>query len=280
MAILLASFSALFYGVADYCGGRATRHATSAAVTVRGQLASVVLIGILLLADWETAPAASDWGWGLLAGLAGGAGLLAFYRAMASGAMTVTAPISAVVGAVVPVVFGFAQGERPGALAMVGIAIAVTSVALVSSSTSARHVEASWRMILMAMASGSCFGLIFVLLSHTSDEAGMWPLLGMRLSSIPTVLVVALVAKKSLAVPRSALVITLASGVLDTLSNGLYLLATRHGMLIIVAVVTALYPVSTVMLATSLDEERVSRSHLLGMVGAGVALVLVSLARV
>ena len=90
MAILLASFSALFYGVADYCGGRATRHATSAAVTVRGQLASVVLIAILLLADWEATPAASDWGWGLLAGLAGGAGLLAFYRAMASGAMTVT----------------------------------------------------------------------------------------------------------------------------------------------------------------------------------------------
>jgi drug/metabolite transporter (DMT)-like permease len=80
-------------------------------------------------------------------------------------------------------------------------------------------------------------------------------------------------------VPRSALAITIASGVLDTLSNGLYLLATRHGMLIIVAVVTALYPVSTVLLATSLDEERVSRSHLVGMVGAGVALVLVSLAR-
>jgi uncharacterized membrane protein len=141
MAILLASFSALFYGVADYCGGRATRHATSAAVTVRGQLASVVLIAILLLADWEATPAASDWGWGLLAGLAGGAGLLAFYRAMASGAMTVTAPISAVVGAVVPVVFGFAQGERPGALATIGIAIAVASVALVSSSTSARHLD-------------------------------------------------------------------------------------------------------------------------------------------
>jgi drug/metabolite transporter (DMT)-like permease len=134
-------------------------------------------------------------------------------------------------------------------------------------------------MILMAVASGSCFGLIFVLLSHTSDDAGMWPLLGMRLSSIPTVLIVALVARKSLAVPRSALAITIASGVLDTLSNGLYLLATRHGMLIIVAVVTALYPVSTVLLATSLDEERVSRSHLVGMVGAGVALVLVSLAR-
>lgn len=280
MAVLLAAFSAFFYGVADYCGGRATRHTTSAAVTVRGQSASLLVVGVLLLIDGSAPAPASDWGWGLLAGFAGGAGLLAFYRAMASGAMTVTAPITAVVGTVVPVAVGLIQGERPGGLAYAGILVAITSVGLVSTSTSARHVTASWRMVLMAATSGACFGTIFVLLSHTSDEAGMWPLLGMRLTSIPTVLVFALIARKSLAVPRVALPTALASGMLDTLSNGLYLLAAQRGMLIIVAVVTALYPVSTVVLATTLDEEKVSRSHLVGMIGAGVALVLVSLSRV
>ena len=225
-------------------------------------------------------PGVGDWGWGLVAGLAGGIGLLAFYRAMASGAMTVTAPITAVVGAVVPVIVGLVQGERPGALAVIGIAIAIFSVALVSTSTSSRHVTASWSMVMMSVTSGACFGSIFVFLSHTSSDAGMWPLLAMRITSIPTVLIFAMVARKSLAVPRVAIVAALASGILDTTSNGLYLVATRHGMLIIVAVVTALYPVSTVVLATTLDEERVSRNHLFGMIGAGAALVFVSLARV
>ena len=280
MAVLLAACSAFFYGVADYCGGRASRHATSAAVTVSGQLASLLIVGSFLALDGVAPPGAGDWGWGLIAGLAGGIGLLAFYRAMASGAMTVTAPITAVVGAVVPVIVGLAQGERPGALAVIGIGIAIFSVALVSTSTSARHVTASWSMVMMSVTSGACFGSIFVFLSHTSNDAGMWPLLAMRITSIPTVLVFAIVARKSLAVPRVAIVAALASGMLDTASNGLYLVATRHGMLIIVAVVTALYPVSTVVLATTLDEERVSRNHLFGMIGAGAALVFVSLARV
>ncbi len=279
MAVFLAACSAIIYGIADYCGGRATRHGTSAAVTFNGQAASLVMLLVLVPLSGVAPPPASDWGWGLLAGLAGGVGLLAFYRAMASGAMTVTAPITATVSAVIPVVFGLGQGERPGALAVIGIVIAILAVGLVSTSTGARHVNASLKMIMMSVVSGCGFGFIFVLLSHTSSDAGFWPLLAMRFASVPTVAIVALTTKRSLAIPQGVAAITLASGVLDTASNGLYLLATRHGLLTVVAVVTALYPISTVVLATSLDEERLSRSHIVGMMAALAALVMVSLSR-
>ena len=96
MDIVLALCAAVVYGVADYCGGRASRTVSAITVTFVGQAAALVVLTAFVLVAGTPVPPASDFVWGAIAGIAGSTGLLAFYRAMGSGFMTVVAPVSAV----------------------------------------------------------------------------------------------------------------------------------------------------------------------------------------
>jgi drug/metabolite transporter (DMT)-like permease len=80
-------------------------------------------------------------------------------------------------------------------------------------------------------------------------------------------------------VQRRLLGLAVVAGVLDMTANGLYLEATRHGLLSLVAVISSLYPASTVALAFVIDRERVNRWQVLGMALAAVSLVLVTLGK-
>lgn len=279
MPVLLAFATALVYGVADYCGGRATRSATSVAVTLAGQ--SVSLVGLLVLVPLlgDPVPAGGAWAWGAGAGLAGVLALVCFYHALSAGAMTVVAPVTAVVSVVVPVVVGLAQGERPGISAYVGAAVAVAGVALVSGAFGGHDRATPGAIVALAALAGMGFGLVFVFLAHTGDDAGLWPLVAARLVSVPVVLLVALISRRSLALPPPAPVPAFASGLLDMTANALYLAAARSGLLSIVAVVASLYPASTVVLATTIDRERLARPQVVGLGLCLVALVLVTLGR-
>jgi drug/metabolite transporter (DMT)-like permease len=279
MPVLLAFATALVYGVADYCGGRATRSATSVAVTLAGQ--SVSLVGLLVLVPLlgDPVPAGGDWAWGAGAGLAGVLALVCFYHALSAGAMTVVAPVTAVVSVVVPVIVGLAQGERPGVSAYVGAAVAVAGVALVSGAFGGHDRVTPAPIVALAALAGVGFGLVFVFLAHTGDDAGLWPLLAARLVSVPAVLLLALLTRRSLALPSPAPAPAFASGLLDMTANALYLAAARSGLLTIVAVVASLYPASTVVLATTIDRERLARPQVVGLGLCLVALVLVTLGR-
>ncbi len=277
MAVLLALASAAVYGVADYCGGRATREASAFAVTAFGQSVSLALLLVILPVLGDPSPPLADWLWGAGAGAAGAIGLLAFYHALSKGSMSVVAPTTAVVSVSIPVAVGLALGERPGAVALIGIGVAVMAIVLVSGALLGSAIPTPPRITAFAVLGGLGFGLIFVFFERTSDASGLWPLVAARLASIPLVVTAALAFRQPLGVGR-AWPIALASGALDMTANVLYLLATRAGLLTIVAVVTALYPVSTVALAFGLDGERVSRSQGVGMVLALAALAMVSLA--
>ena len=112
------------YGVADYCGGRATREASAFAVTAFGQSVSLALLLVVLPVLGDPSPPLADWLWGAGAGIGGAIGLLAFYHALSKGSMTVVAPTTAVVSVSIPVAVGLALGERPGAVALIGIGVA------------------------------------------------------------------------------------------------------------------------------------------------------------
>ena len=276
MAVLLALASAVVYGVADYCGGRATRQASAFAVTAFGQSVSLVLLLVLLPVLGDPAPPLADWGWGAGAGIAGAIGLLAFYYALSQGSMSVVAPTTAVVSVSIPVAVGLALGERPGTTALIGIGVAILAIILVSGALQGSAAPTSARITAFAVLGGLGFGLIFVFFDRTSDTSGLWPLVAARLASVPLVVTAAYAFRQPLGV---GLVwrVALASGALDMTANVLYLLATREGLLTIVAVVAALYPVSTVTLAFALDGERVNRSQAVGMALALAALAMVSL---
>jgi uncharacterized membrane protein len=277
MAIILALCAASVFGVADYCGGRASRYVSPMVVTVLGQSAGFVVLLSAAVLVGSGLPPMSDWLWGGLAGIAGASGLLAFYRAMGSGFMTVVAPISAVTATALPVVFGLSTGERPGLLALSAIPFALVAVALISDVLGPHHRRAPRNILLFSLVSGLAFGTVFIILGNTHDDGGLWPVVAMRMASIPFMTMVMFAARRRPSEAKGNLPIVFASGILDSTANALYLLAVREGLMSIVATINSFYPATTLLLATQLDRERIHRPQIVGLVIAATALLLISL---
>jgi drug/metabolite transporter (DMT)-like permease len=282
VAIAMALACALTYGVADYCGGRASRTLASVVVTVTGQVVSLALIAAALAFYGGSGPTTDSWRWGLVGGLAGAVGLACFYHALARGVMSVVAPTTAVVAVIIPILVGLAQGERPRIVGYVGMGVAVISVALVSGALNRHGGGVSPTVMAAAVVAGLGFGFLFVCLERAGDDSGLWPLLPVRLASVTLIGLLVVVSAVRGAAPFGvegagpAVRLAVAAGVLDMGANVLYLEAVRRGDLSTVGVVSSLYPVSTTALALLLDRERVTRWQTAGMLLAAVAVVLVA----
>jgi drug/metabolite transporter (DMT)-like permease len=278
VAILLALASAVVYGTSDFLGGLASRRSSVFGVVALSQVTG--LAALLVLLPWLGGPAtAVDLLWGVAAGLAGAAGLVIFFRTLARGVMSVVAPVTAVTAAAVPVLIGLLEGDHIGPWAAAGIALALVAVVLVSAEGGLSALRAARPASLTpALVAGTAFGLFFVLLDRTSDEAGLTPLVTARLASVALVVVVAAAGRQSLRVGRAGLPLVLLSGVGDMTANALFLLATQQGgQLAIVGVLASLYPVSTVVLAQGLLRERLVPAQLAGLLVAAAAVVLITL---
>ena len=283
MEILLAAAAAFVYGLGDYCGGRASRKLDSLVVTCVGQVFSLMLLGIFLVILGDPAPGLHDWLWGAAGGIGGFVGLSLFYYALAKGSMTVVAPLAAVVSASLPVGAGLFLGDRPSLIAYIGIVIAIVGIALVTGAVGTAHAPTKLAIVGIAVLAGCGFGWMFVCLDRTSEDSGMWPLLAARIASITIAATIIFVRQLSRdRTDRPAIRVTaiaLWAGLFDMGANILFVFANRQGLLSLVAVITALYPVSTIILALRLDHEKSNRSQYVGMVCAGLALVFVSLGR-
>lgn len=277
MPILLAIVSAVLLGVSDYTGGRVSRSASPMAVTLVANVVGLIGIAVVLPVLGDPFPAAVDLAWGAGAGLCGVIGVVCLYWALAHGAMTVVAPATSIVAAGLPIAVGLSLGERPGLPAFVGMLVGLTAIALIAGVLGIAHASTSPRILGVAAVAGLGFGLLFVMYGRTSDASGMWPLAAGRISVIPILLAICL-ATGALATLRGRPIrFAVLVGLLGLIANVAYLVAVRQGLLSIVAVVVALYPASTVVLATVLDGERMTRSQMAGLWLAGTALVLVTI---
>jgi drug/metabolite transporter (DMT)-like permease len=291
MSLPFALPSAVTYGIADFAGGLAARRASVLVVTVVAQAAGLVsLLVVIGFAGGRPSPAA--FGFGVLAGLAGVSGLLLYLKALAVGPMGVVAPLSAVVGAGLPLAVGLLSGERLGPVGWLAVAVALGAILLATAGT--RHDRAASTGVLLGLAAGVGFGLFFVGMDAAPDDSGLWPLLAGRIASV--VLLTGFVLRYHLPLPtrapaaslapvtgesgvstravarsgtRGPVVLMVVSGVFDTVANVLFLVATRMGDLGISAVVVSLYPVVVVLLARVVLGERLTRTQLLS---AGLAL--------
>lgn len=272
-AIILAALSALVWGSADYCGGRATQRGAALAVTVVSQVVGVpilVLLAVILPGKLH----ATDLAWGAAAGVCGLAGIVLLYRSLSTGAMAVAAPVTAVTAALVPMAVGLVTEATPSAVALTGAGCAVIAIGLVSLSRSTGGARADLQVVGLALSSGALFGMFFALLAQTHDDSGMWPLIAVRSASIPMGLFFMARRGTSLRLPGAIIGWVAVAGVGDIAANALYLLAARHGVLSVVAPIAALYPVSTVLLALAVDRERVRLVQIAGLGLAATALVL------
>lgn len=274
MALFLAGLSALFFGVADFTGGLATRRERVFAVVAYSQVIGVagILIALPLL------PAAaldrSDMLFGAAAGLAGAAALVVFYQGLATGRVVVVAPVAALMSAVVPIVVGLTLGERPTPPEMIGVAASLLAIWLVSAGGGVRHDTPSkaWT----GVASGIGFGLFFVLIAQTSDASGLWPLVPARAVSIAAIVLIG-GATGSMRIDRSSVSLIATTGVLDMAANIAFLVASRSELLALVAVISSLYPAATLVLARTVLNERLRGRQPLGLGLAALGVVLIAL---
>jgi drug/metabolite transporter (DMT)-like permease len=280
VSIMLALGAAAFYGSADFMGGLAARRTSALSAAFGAQVAGLLVLLVGLVALGPASPAPGDLALGALSGVFGGLGLVGLYRALARGPMSVVAPVSALSAASVPVVAGLGLGERPGPSALVGIGVALVAVVLITWERTEPGVEAARgldrRVLATALAGGALFGLFFVAQHQTAEAAGLWPLLAARATSIPILAALLLRERVRVGVDRRLVTAVLVAGTLDMVANIFFVVATRHGMLAVVAALTGLYPASTVLLAQTRLGERLHGVQTLGMGAAGVAAVLVA----
>jgi len=274
MSLGLALGAALAYGTGDFLGGFASRRTALLSVLLISQ--GVGLIGMLVVAAITGgSPHAGDLAAGAVAGIAGGAGVAMLYRGLASGTMSLVAPITGVVAVGVPVVFGLATGERPAALQYAGIATAVAAVALLSGGGPSA-MRLSRPSLLLALGAGFAIGVFYVAFARAAPGAGLWPVVSARGASVFAFAVASLVLRARPGLGGTSWWIVVLAGLLDVAANALYLLALHGGLLSIVAVLVSLYPVVTVACSVVALRERLHAGQVAGVAAALAAVVLIT----
>jgi drug/metabolite transporter (DMT)-like permease len=261
--------------MSDFLGGVQSRRRPLLPVMLTSQLAGLLGLLVIVAIVSGAPPAAVKLLPAVGAGVGGIIALTAFYRALAIGTMSIVAPISAT-GVIVPVVVGIAGGERPAALQLGGIAAAVIGVVLASREEDAGARSPGRTSVLLALVAAAGFGSFFVGLRPSARVNLAWALVAARGTSVALLALAAAVRRPAMVRKPGALAVLSAVGLLDLSANGLYALATRHGLLSVVAVGASLYPLATVVLARVLLGERVRRVQELGIVAALAGVVLIA----
>ncbi len=266
-AVVLGLASAASWGAGDFTGGLASKRSSVFGVVVVGQSAGVALLAATALLLREPWPAASAVACAVAGGAAGGAGLAALYRGLAVGRMAIVAPVSAVLSAAIPVVWSALDEGLPPAPKLAGFALALAGIWLVARAGPAGRGAQG---LGLALGAGCGFGAFLVLLHAASQGGGtFWPLAAARGTTLALALAAALASRRARLPAWSAAPLALLSGILDACGNGFFVLAIRAGRLDVAAVLSSMYPATTVLLAAGLLRERVSRPQ-----GAGIVAVL------
>lgn len=276
--IVLGISSGLCWGTADFFGGLQSRRYPALSVALWSQIIGGAVLLLVTLASGQPFMTASL-RWGMVSGVFGGLGLLLFYRALATGMMSLVAPITAC-GAIVPVLADALQGRVPTLLPSLGIVAAIAGIILVSlQPEAAPHQTVQPRQtILLSLGAALSFGLFFVFMARgtaVNELAPLWVVTGARVGSLLLLGSMALSRFRATPVPVQHLVPIGLIGILDTTANALFAYASTHGQLGIVAVLGSLYPVATVLLGRFILAERLNVVQHAGVLLAlcGVALL-------
>jgi len=203
-------------------------------------------------------------------------GLLFLYRALASNQMTIAAPVSALFAAFIPVVFGFFALGIPSTATLIGFALAFAAVWLISQTGGTNWRFSLWELRL-PLLSGLFFGLYFLTLHRATLNAFFWPLAAARLAGFLALGLYALITRQPALPPRQIWRLSIVNGLLDIGGNAFYVLAAQTGRLDVAAVLSALYPASTVLLAWIFLKERLTWLQAVGVLLAFITIILFTL---
>jgi drug/metabolite transporter (DMT)-like permease len=281
----LALASAIGYGGSDFAAGLASRSAGVIQVTLLASAVSAVVVAAALPFAASHPPSAAALAWGAVAGLGGTTGALALYLGFRQAAFSVAGPISAVGAAAFSVLAGLLLGERPTALALTGIVLALPAIvgtaadaasgtvaSTASSATAGRPIAG----VALGLVAGACFALLFIGLDRAGSGSGLWPVAATQLAEFTAALAVAVATRNVRLLggrPRLLAVITGATGAAGTI---LFFFSTHEGFLAVTAVLTSLYPAVTIVLARTMLGERLTALRLAGLTLAGACVALIA----
>lgn len=265
--------AALAWGSGDFGGGLLSRRIPVLAVVLMSQVVGTVIALIIAVLRGETMPLPSDIPLSVFGGVSGGIGIVALYHGLATARMGVVAPITGVLAAAIPVFFGILLEGLPSPLVVGGIAVAIVAVILVSRISDEKSGPSG---IGIALISGTAIGAFGVAISQLSEGHTFGPLAIIRTAEAAFVAGVIVIGQRSWRFDRRWLPAMAGVGVLDMAGNAAFILAVQTGALAIAAVLSSLYPVTTVILATVFLRERVTPSHAVGIILAVVAIVCIA----
>jgi drug/metabolite transporter (DMT)-like permease len=315
LAIVLALAAAVSYSASDYAAGLATRRASVVRVTFVTELTHTALLMCLIPLVSSQAPSLTALAWGVLAGISGLAGAMALYLGFRHAAFSIASSISAVGSATFAVLAGLLFGERPSALSLVGIALALPAIAAVSASTGSadsgpahpgpaepgpiepgaeqpdpgatggeaipqrgRGLSGHSAGVIWGLIAGAGFGLYFISLNQAGSYTDAWPLAAAGVTALVTITIVAAVTRQLKPPPPGTRWLSAVTGITAATGTFTFFLATHRGLLAITAIITSLYPAGTILLARVLSGERLTTVRIagLGLAAASVVLIAVS----
>jgi len=271
----LSLLAAASWGGGDFSGGLATKRASVFRVVAVAHACGLLATLAMAVLSGESLPPPSALGWGAFAGLIGAFGIVALYRALAIGRMGVVAPVAAVVTGVLPVLVGIRSEGMPSANQLGGFVLALISIWLVARPN--EYVD-SHRGVGLAALAGIAFGMFLIAGKHAGHDGVFWPLVAARFVSTTLMVVLVGFLPRDPQPLRPVLWPVILSGLLDAAGNALFIAATRHGRLDVAAVLSSLYPASTVILARFLLKERIGRLQAVGIALALTSVALISAA--
>jgi drug/metabolite transporter (DMT)-like permease len=281
-ASALAIIAAIVWGTSDFCGGIVTRRTTPAVVLMIAHGLGLLALLVALAVHPSGLPTQHTIVFGLIAGLAGGIGLLALYRGLSLGSMGLVAALSGVLAAAVPVLVSFFSESRPSVLKLAGFAVAGVAIWLIAYTPGS---DVHPHGLGLGVLAGTCFGFLLVFLHIAGSDSVLWALTFSRVGSVSCAVTLGIVTAKKLRVKSSEqatfrwsaiLPLAAAAGILDTAGNLLYTASSLTGRLDVAAVLSSLYPAGTILLAVWLLHERATRSQTAGMILSIVAVAMIS----
>jgi len=275
LPIIFGLLAALTWGGGDFSGGLASRRSSALRAITLAELAG--LVGLLLFIPIvnEPIPPLDVWIQSGVASLVGTVGLIILFRAFAEGKMSIAAPVSSLLAAVIPVVVSIFTEGLPPLTTYIGFGLAMLSIWLVSQEGGKLHIE-GLRDLRMPFLAGLGFGSYFVIINHATQEYALWPLISARLAASVGLVVLGFARRKSLFPSRPVWALAIFSGIMDTGGNAFYILAGQTGRMDVSAVIAALYPAVTVILAWVLLKEHIRKSQWLGVLAALAAIAIMA----
>jgi uncharacterized membrane protein len=279
LSILFGLGAALSWGSGDFTGGLASRKTGAYRAVFYSEVVGLVLLFIMLVFFGEAFPSLRIWSLSMIAGAIGTFGLMLLYQAMTRGLMSISAPVSALLAALIPVLVGSFREGLPDAMTFIGFGFALTAVWLVSQSEGGvKDVLSHLSDLKLPLLAGIGFGLYFILMHEaTKTGATIWPMIGSRSGGTILIAAYILISRTSWKVEdTSAWTFLILNGIFDIGGNVFFILAGQSGRLDVAAVLSSLFPGTTVMLAWIFLKERLSRNQWIGVASAFASIILLT----